>query len=211
MDRFDRCRRVFGNDGFTKLENAKVLILGVGGIGSFALDGLYRSGIGHITIVDYDRFEITNQNRQIGSEELDQLKVEVLARKYEGIEAINLKITNEWIESFDFSQFDIVVDAIDDIPCKIALAKKVDNLIVALGGAKKLDPSLIDVTSVWKTHGDPLAKKYRYELRKSGFEGGFQVVFSSEESKCKDLGSFVGVTGSFGLRVCSEVVKQLLH
>ena len=208
--RFARCRELFGKD-FEKLSKAKILILGVGGVGSFALDCLYRSGVKDITIVDFDRYEITNQNRQIGSEHLDKSKVDVLATLYKGIKKIEARIDNEWVEHFDFSPYDIVIDAIDDIKAKVAIAKKCSNkLISSMGSARKCDPTKIEAASIWKTYGDPFAKKIRYELKKSGFKGDFLTIFSPEEPKCSTKGSFVGVTGSFGLAICAKAIERVV-
>ena len=208
--KFDRCKKLFGDD-FEKLQNAKVLVLGVGGVGGMVVDCLARSGIGEITIVDNDYFDITNQNRQLYSENLNQSKVEVFAKKYPNITPLHEKITKEWVDSFDFDNFDVIVDAIDDIPAKVEVAKKChDKLISSMGSAKRIDPSCIEVKDIWKTYGDKLAKKFRYELKKAGFSGKFDVVFSTEEPKCKELGSFIGVTGSFGLTICSLVVRKLI-
>ncbi len=207
--RFQRCRSIFGDD-FEKLQSAKILLLGVGGVGGFCLDCLFRSGVQDITIVDFDTFDITNQNRQIGSEAVGEIKVKYLKKLYPCITPIDTKVTKLWCEEFDFTSYDLVIDAIDDMDAKVALAHKVgDKLISATGGAKKLDPTKIETKSIWKTHGDALAKKFRYELKKSGFSGDFEVVFSAEEPKCKDLGSFVGVTASFGLALCSLVIKKI--
>ena len=201
---------LFGSD-FTKLQKAKILILGVGGVGSFALDCLYRSGVHNITIVDFDRFDLTNQNRQIGEEFVGESKVEVLQRLYPSIEAIEAKIDQKWIEQFDFDPFDLVIDAIDDRHAKVALALKVwPKLISSMGSAKRIDPTKIETTTIWKTHGDPFARKIRYELKKVGFKGNYTVIFSPEEPKCKEKGSFVGVTGSFGLAVCSKAIERII-
>ena len=211
LNKFDRCKKLFGDD-FLKLQNAKVLVLGVGGVGGVCVDCLARSGVGEIVIVDSDTFEETNQNRQLYSEEVGKSKVEVFASKYKNITPIHKKIDKEWVESFDFDKFDVVVDAIDDIPAKVEVAKKCyDKLISSMGSAKRLDPSQIIVRDIWKTYGDKLAKKFRYELKKAGFDKKFDVVFSTEEPLCKELGSFMGVTGSFGLRLCSLIIKRLIE
>ena len=208
--RFDRAKKLFGED-FIKLQKAKVLVLGVGGVGGICVDCLARSGVGEIVIVDNDSFEVTNQNRQLYSEDIGKSKVEVFSKKYENITAIHQKVTKEWVEEFDFEPFDVVVDAIDDIVAKVEVAKKTHKkLISSMGSAKRIDPSKIVVKDIWKTFGDRLAKKFRYELKKSGFSGKFDVVFSTEEPRCKELGSFMGVTGSFGLRICSLVVEKVL-
>lgn len=208
--RFERSRSLFGDD-FEKLQNAKVLLLGVGGVGGFCLDCLFRSGLQDITIVDHDSFDISNQNRQIGSDAVDEIKVIHLKTIYPTVQALHQKVTLEWCETFDFTPYDLVIDAIDDMKAKVALAHKAaDKLISSTGGAKKLDPTKIEMNSVWKTHGDPLAKKFRYELKKSGFKGDFPVAFSPEEPRCKDLGSFVGVTGAFGLALCAKAVQEII-
>ncbi len=210
MDRFTRSRILFG-ENFEKLNQAKILLLGVGGVGGFCLDALYRAGIKNITIVDFDTFDITNQNRQIGSEAIGQVKVDVMKAKYEGIKALNLKISKAWVADFDFTPYDLVIDAIDDMPAKVAIAHQCcDKLISSTGGAKKLDPTRIQITSIWKTYSDGLAKKFRYELKKSGFNRDFDVVFSDEAPQCRDLGSFVGVTGSFGLTLASLAIKKII-
>jgi len=209
--RYTRCKELFGDD-FVKLQKAKVLILGVGGVGSYVLDCLYRSGVSDITIVDFDTFDVSNQNRQIGSEFVGESKVDVFAKLYPSITTINAQIDTQWVEEFDFAPYDIVVDAQDTTKVKIALAKKCyKKLIMSVGSAKRYDASKIEVATIWKTHGDALARKIRNELKKAKFDRNFLVVFSPEEDRCKGSGSFVGVTGSFGLMICSEVVKRVLR
>ncbi len=208
--KFDRSKILFGKN-FQKIQSARVLLIGVGGVGGYCLDCLYRSGVSDITIVDFDKFEITNQNRQIGSEALGSIKVDHLKTLYPSVKTINVKITTLWCEEFDFEPFDLVIDAIDDMSAKVALANNSgEKLISSMGGAKRVDPTQIEISSIWKTHGEGLAKKFRYELRKSGFKGDFDVVFSPEKSKCNGMGSFVGVTGSFGLTLCSLAIKKIL-
>ncbi|SFP06758.1 tRNA threonylcarbamoyladenosine dehydratase [Hydrogenimonas thermophila] len=209
--KYERCRMLMGDD-FEKLRKAKILLLGVGGVGSFCLDCLVRSGVEDITIVDFDKYDITNQNRQIGSDKVGAVKVHRLAELYPTVTPIEAKIDDKWIENFDFSSFDLVLDAIDDIRAKITLAHKVSpKLISATGGARKLDPTKIEIASIWKTHGDPFARKIRYELKKSGFKGDFPALFSPEEPKCQTKGSFVGVTGSFGLAMCSAAIQKIIN
>jgi tRNA A37 threonylcarbamoyladenosine dehydratase len=208
--KFDRCKKLFGDD-FKKLQNAKILVLGVGGVGGFLVECLAKSGVGSITIVDHDRFDETNQNRQLYAEFVGEKKVEVFSKKFESIEPIFAKVDKEWVDSFDFEKFDLVVDAIDDISAKVLVAKKCSKkLISSMGSAKRVDPIMIEVKDIWKTYGDKLAKKFRYELKKAGFKGKFDVVFSPEEPKCIELGSFMAVTGSFGLTLCSLVIKRIL-
>lgn len=210
VDRFTRSRWIFG-DKFEKLQDSKVLVCGCGGVGGVCIDALYRSGVGHITAIDCDRFDITNQNRQIGSENIGEYKTDVFARLYPGLKTLNLKLTPSVISEFDFSEFDLIIDCIDDIPAKVAIAKICSKrLLSSMGGAKRLDPTKIKVTSIWKTTNDPFARKIRYELKKAGFKGDYKVVFSTEAPNCVNLGSFIGVTASFGLNLASLAINRLV-
>ena len=215
QDRFTRSRYLFGED-FELFGTKSVVIFGIGGVGGFALDCLYRVGIGKITIVDKDVFDITNQNRQIGSEHVGESKVAVLARLYKGVEPQEKLVDSEFIVGFDFGAYDYVIDAIDDIPAKVMLAKACASMpygtyISSTGSAKKLNPLHIKVDNIWKSYGDKFGRKFRDELKKSGFRGQFKAIFSPEEPKCKALGSFSAVTASFGLQIGSEVVRDILE
>ena len=209
--RFERVKQLFKDD-FKKIQEARVLILGVGGVGGYALDCLYRTGVKNITIVDFDRFDETNQNRQIGADSgIGEIKVEKLAKIYKGVEPIEAKIDREWVENFDFSRFDVIIDAVDSIEAKVALAQKnYKKLIMALGAGKRFDSSRVEVSTIFKTDTDPFARKVRSELRKTNFKKNFTVIFSREEPKSRELSSFVGVTGTFGLFCCSEAIKVIL-
>ncbi|AXX86575.1 tRNA threonylcarbamoyladenosine dehydratase [Malaciobacter marinus] len=211
--KYDRTKKLFGEENFNKFTKAKIILLGVGGVGSFALDALYRTGVTDITIVDFDTYEESNLNRQIGSEgNIGKVKVEALAQKYLKVTPIHVKITKEWIDNFDFSQFDYILDAIDDVTPKVHLIKKhYTKVISTSGGAKRIDPSKIEYLSIWKTYNDPFIRKIRTELKAQGFKKKFKVVFSSEEPLCIEKGSFEGVTGSFGLMMASVTIKKLLN
>jgi len=207
--RYQRCKILFGDD-FEKLQKAKVLILGVGGVGSYTLDCLYRSGVTNITILDYDTYDITNQNRQIGSDAIGKSKIETLKSLYPNIKTIEQKMDLAWVERFNFEPYDLILDCADTTKVKIEVAKKCyRKLIMSLGSAKRYDFTKIEVSTIFKTHGDALARKIRNELKKAKFNKNFTVIFSPEEAKCKDKGSFVGVTGAFGLAICSEAIKRI--
>jgi tRNA A37 threonylcarbamoyladenosine dehydratase len=202
---------LFGEEDFAKLQETKILILGVGGVGGHALDCLYRSGIRDITIIDYDTYDETNQNRQIASDAVGEYKTEVLSQRYPGIKAIEQQMNMAWVESFDFAPYDLIIDAADTTKVKIEIAKKqYKKLIMSLGSAKRYDTSKIEVASIWKSHGDALGRKIRNELKKAKFDRNFTVVFSPEEDRCKDKGSCIAVTGAFGLTICSEAIKRIL-
>ena len=198
-------------DDFSKLQSAKIILLGVGGVGSFCLDCLIRSGVKDITIVDYDTYDESNQNRQMWAELHEgEVKVEALQKHYPDIKIINVRIDEKWVQEFDFSEYDLVLDAIDDTKAKLAIAQKCyKKLISSFGSAKRLDPTKIEVSDIWKSYGDRFGSKIRYELKKRGFKKKYTVIFSSEEAKVKEKGSFMGVTAAFGLTMCSQAIKRL--
>jgi tRNA A37 threonylcarbamoyladenosine dehydratase len=198
-------------DEFVKLEDAKIILLGVGGVGSYCLDCLYRSGVKNITIVDFDTYDETNQNRQMWSELHEgELKVEALQTHYPEIKIINKRIDEQWVWDFNFDEYDLVLDAIDDTKAKLALAQKCyKKLLSSFGSAKRLDPTQIKVDDIWKSYGDKFGSKIRYELRKRGFKKKYKVIFSSEEAVVKEKGSFMGVTAAFGLTMCAETIKKI--
>lgn len=209
--RFERCRLLFGEENFAKLQDASILILGAGGVGSYALDCLYRSGLGKITILDYDSYDETNRNRQIGSDAVGQSKISTLASLYPGIETIEQEMNMAWVADFDFDPYDLIIDAADTSKVKIALAQKCyKKLLMSVGSAKRYDSKQIEVASIWKTHGDALARKIRNELKKANFDRNFTVVFSPEQDKSTDKGSCVAVTGAFGLTLCSEAIQRMI-
>jgi len=210
--RFTRCRQLFGEDDFSKLQNARILLLGVGGVGSYALDCLYRSGVRHITVIDYDTYEESNQNRQIGSEAVGQRKTEHLTTLYPGITTIHQQMDMAWVNVFDFTPYDLILDAIDTTRVKIELARKeYKKLIMSLGSGRRIDPTRIQTTSIWRSQGDPLARKIRNELKRAKFDRNFTVIFSPETVRGELQGSFVGVTGAFGLTLCSVAIQKIIE
>ena len=211
--KYDRSKKLFGADVFEKFKDVKLILLGVGGVGSFALDALYNTGIKNITIVDFDTYEESNLNRQMGSfGNIGRIKVEALKEKYPEVTPIHIKITPEWIDDFDFSSYDYILDAIDDVKPKVHLIKKhFTKIISTSGGAKRIDPSRIEYISIWDTYNDPFIKKIRTELKAQGFKKKFKVIFSSELPMCLEKGSFEGVTGSFGLMMASVTIQKLMN
>jgi len=210
--RFERVKQLLEDD-FKKIEDAKILLLGVGGVGGHCLDCLVRSGVRNITIVDYDRYDKSNQNRQLWSELHEgELKTEALKEHYPSIKVINVKVEEQWVKDFDFSEYDVVLDAIDNTRAKLALAQSCyKKLISSFGSAKRLDPTKIQVADIWKSAGDPLGKKIRRELTRRKFKSKYKVIFSSEEAVITDYNkaSFVGVTATFGLTMCAEAIKKI--
>ena len=211
--RFTRVKWLIGEELFDKITTLKVLVFGLGGVGGFCVDALYRTGFKDFTFIDEDSFEATNLNRQLHSEHIGQAKAEVFSRIYGG-KGIVKRVDSAFLSEFSLQEFDIIIDAIDDIPAKVAIVGLVDTqkqiFVSSTGGARKLDATKIAIAPLCKTHGDALAKKFRYELKKAGLKADFEVVFSDEKPICKELGSFMGVTGDFGLALASLVLRKVI-
>ena len=192
MTQFHRLQILVGELGLKKLAAAKVLLLGVGGVGSWCAEALIRNGIGHLEIVDSDLVCITNINRQLQAlhSTVGKSKVEVLAERLRDIHpkatiiAHNKVYNHDTADDFNLTEYDFIVDAIDSLACKVELldrALRTDVPIVSsMGASCKLDPTQIQVTSFWKTHGCPLAKFVRKRLRHRQVSRDFVCVFSPE-------------------------------
>lgn len=213
-DRFTRVKWLIGEELFDKIATLKVLVFGLGGVGGFCVDALYRTGFKDFTFIDEDSFEATNLNRQLHSEHIGQAKADVFSRIYGG-KGIVKRVDSAFFREFSLQEFDIIIDAIDDIPAKVAIVELVDTqkqiFVSSTGGARKLDATKIAIAPLCKTHGDALAKKFRYELKKAGLKADFEVVFSDEKPICKELGSFMGVTGAFGLALASLALRKAIE
>ena len=172
---FERLITLIGEDDVNKLKKANVLIVGLGGVGGYALETLVRSGIYNLTIVDGDIVELSNLNRQIISKRdvIGSPKALVAqARTLEINPDVNLKVINEFISEDNFSllnidSFDYVIDACDDLNLKILLIKNADKykLISSMGTANKMDMTRFKITTVDKTSYDPLAKIIRKKIK----------------------------------------------
>ena len=226
-----RTKLLIGEEGIKRLENSHVLVVGVGGVGSFCVEALTRSGIGNITIVDYAKVEENDFNRQIPGliSNLNKDKAEAVKERLLDINKnLNIKaikcIFNDKSSNEVFKEnYDYVVDAIDMVSAKIHLIqlciKKGIPIISSMGMGNKLDPTKIEITDISKTHTCPLAKVVRKELRNRGIEH-FKVVFSTEQPmEIKEKisnghriipGSISFMSSCGGLIMSSQVIKDLL-
>ena len=192
MNQFSRTELLIGEDGINKLQNAKVAVFGVGGVGSFVVEGLVRAGVGHFVLVDDDKICLTNLNRQIIAtrKTIGKYKVDVAKER---ILEINPNATVETYQEFYMpnsesniltEDLDYVVDCIDTVTAKIELVMNCKKLnipiISAMGTGNKLDPSKFEITDIYKTSVCPLAKVMRKELRKRNIES-LKVIYSKEE------------------------------
>lgn len=216
---------LIGEDGVNRLRQSSVIIFGVGGVGSYVTEGLARAGIGSITVVDKDCIDITNINRQIPAlhSTVGRPKAEVIAERIRDINPECRVVAEECFflpdtaDRFDFSEYDYVIDAIDNVTGKIALAEKAFRegtpIISSMGTGNKLDPTAFRVADIEKTRVCPLARVMRHELRKRGVHG-LKVVYSEEEpvkTGSRTPGSVSFVPSVAGLIIAGEVIKSLLR
>lgn len=225
MEQFARTSLLIGEDNLNKLINSKVIVFGVGGVGSYVVESLVRSGIGNISIVDFDVVDITNINRQIIAlhSTIGKKKVEVMKERILDINPnINVTIYDtfvsyETIDNFNMADYDYVIDCIDNVTGKLLIIEKcIKNnikVISSLGTANKLDPSKLILTDISKTNTCPLAKVMRLELRKRGINH-LNVLFSNElpiKNDSNILGSVSFVPSTGGLLISSKVIKDLIN
>ncbi|WP_434796573.1 tRNA threonylcarbamoyladenosine dehydratase [Terrisporobacter vanillatitrophus] len=226
-----RTNLLIGNKGMEKLKNSHVLVIGVGGVGSFCVEALIRAGIGNITIVDYAKVEESDFNRQLPGliSNLNKDKVQVVKdrlldiNKDLNIKAINCVFNEESSNKIFTQKYDYVVDAIDMVSSKLHLIQLCLNknipIISSMGMGNKLDPTKIEINDISNTHTCPLAKVMRKELRDRGIEH-LKVVFSTEQPiEVKEKisnghrvlpGSMSFMSSCGGLIISSQVIKDLL-
>ncbi len=220
---FERLITLIGEDNVNKLKKANVLIVGLGGVGGYALETLVRSGIYNLTIVDGDIVELSNLNRQIISKRdvIGRPKALVAqARTLEINPDVNLKVINQFIREDNFSllnidSFDYVIDACDDLNLKLLLIKNADKykLISSMGTANKMDMTRFKITTIDKTSYDPLAKIIRKKIKEEKIRTKFKVV-SSDEKVMKNgtkLGTIAYMPAVSGLLCASYVINDIIN
>ncbi|MCR5607104.1 MAG: tRNA threonylcarbamoyladenosine dehydratase [Treponema sp.] len=188
---FARTRFTFGKENMEKIASARVIVFGIGGVGSYVTEALVRSGIGAIDIVDNDKISLTNLNRQLFAlhSTLGRDKVDVAEERIHDINP-DCKVTKHKIfftpetsNQFDFSQYDYIIDCIDTVTGKIELVLKAEeakkNIISSMGAGNKVDPTKFQVTDISRTSVCPLARVMRNELKKRGIKR-LKCVFSTE-------------------------------
>ncbi len=220
---FDREVRIIGEERLERLKNSKVAVFGVGGVGSYVAEGLIRSGVGQLILIDKDTVDQTNINRQLFAlhSTIGQVKVAAAAARLKDINP-HAKIQTrqetllpENIENFELKSCDYVVDAIDMVTSKLALAEYCDRhgipLIASMGTGNKLDPSRLKITDISKTSVCPLAKVMRKELKNRKIRK-LKVIYSDEVPavRCTPPGSIAFVPSVAGLMMAGEVVRHLI-
>ncbi|MCK4622981.1 MAG: tRNA threonylcarbamoyladenosine dehydratase [Desulfuromonadales bacterium] len=232
-DRFSRMELLIGTEGLAKLQRASVMVFGIGGVGSYAVEALARAGVGRLTLVDFDEVCSSNINRQIHALDstVGRPKVEVMAER---CRAINPQLEVVPVHQFYCAETsagllapesDYVLDCIDHIAAKLHLLQSCYQqglpIISSMGAANKLDPTQVRVADLAETKKCRLARIIRKELRKRGIEHGIKTVFSMEEFlplndaeadvRKPVLGSSSYLPPIFGLTMAGEVIQTLLR
>lgn len=222
-EQLSRTELLIGKDAINKLQNAKVAVFGVGGVGGYVVEALVRSGVGSFVLVDNDTVSLSNLNRQIIAtrDTIGRDKVDVMRDRIHSInpqaevEVRKCFYLPETAEEFDFSKYSYVVDAVDTVTAKIDIIIRAQAagvpVISSMGAGNKLDPTKFEVADIYATSGCPLAKVMRRELRKRDVKA-LKVVYSTEEAiqtGQRTPGSMAFVPSVAGLIVASEVVRDL--
>ena len=228
---YERSELLFGEGSTQLLKNKKVIVFGAGGVGSYVLEALSRAGVGTIAVCDSDTVALSNINRQLIAthKTVGTDKVEAVRQRIHDIDpeinviAIKKFLTKDNLCEFSLSEYDYIVDAIDTVSAKIALAVFADShgipMISSMGTGNKLSPERFRVSDIYKTSVCPLARVMRYELRKRGVRH-LKVVWSDEEAISPENSATEGkrivpgsapfVPGAAGLIIAGEVIKDLI-
>ncbi len=233
MSLLERTLPLIKAEGIEKLNKAKVVVFGVGGVGSWCAEALARSGIGSITVIDGDTVSETNRNRQLIAlnSNIGKSKADACAQRIKdinedcNIKAINLFYSRDNAHEIDLSEFDYIADCIDTVTSKLLLISRAKEqnipIISSMGTGNRLDPSQLTVTDIYSTSGDPLSRIMRKELRARNVES-LKVVCSLEPAGecCEGRNEITGratpssavfVPATAGLRMAFEIVKEILN
>ncbi len=239
-EQFERTGLLVGEEAINKLQNSRVAVFGIGGVGGYVCEALVRSGVGHFDLIDKDTVSASNLNRQIiaSYDTVGESKTEVMRRRMLSINPeADIRVYNSFFlpensSSFPFEEFDYTVDAVDTVTAKIELILCSQRagvpVISSMGTGNKLDPSRLRVSDIYSTSVCPLARVMRRELRKRGVKA-LKVVWSDEEPTLpekrissvqddsaentvrKDVpGSTAFVPGAAGLLIASAVIRDLI-
>lgn len=222
-DYLTRSKMLLGDEKIDSFKNKVIFVAGLGGVGGTALEALARSGFTHFVLIDFDKVDPSNLNRQIlftdndvGKQKTEIAKDRILSiNPGLNIEIINQKIDENFVLPTNL-KIDFIVDAIDYIPGKLWLIKFALNnnipFISSLGMGNRIDPSMVKITNLNKTEGDPLARKIRYECRQLGLDlSKIKVVFSTEEPilVSKTPASMMMVPSAAGLLIAKYVITTI--
>ena len=226
MDKqFERNIGLLGEEKYQQIQDKTICVIGLGGVGGTALEALARTGFKKFIIIDFDKVDPSNLNRQILyiQDDISNLKVEAAKRrilsinKEADIKDFNLRVEEDSLKVLNDYQIDFIIDAIDDVKGKVAIAKfalaRSVPLIVSLGMANRFDPSQVKIERLDKTTQDPLARKLRYEVKKAGLDAKEIYACVSKETPKQDgtkLNSIMTVPSSAGLNIAYYCIKHFI-
>ena len=220
---FTRTIQLIGEEGFAALQRTRVILFGVGGVGGWCAETLLRTGIGHLTLVDFDKVDTTNLNRQVVAthENIGQSKVLEMQKRLlqicpeADVQIIDRQYNSETADSFDLAQYNIVIDAIDMVDCKALLLYNATavgcHVYSSMGAGRKLNPQNIRTAEFWKVQGCPLARALRTKMKKTGLlpKSKIQCVYSEEIAS--EQGTIAPVVGVFGMTLASMVINDIVR
>ncbi|MBR5222692.1 MAG: tRNA threonylcarbamoyladenosine dehydratase [Clostridia bacterium] len=221
---FSRTENLIGANALEKLKKCHIAVFGVGGVGGFVVEALARAGVGTIDLIDSDCVDITNLNRQIialhstiGKQKVTVMRDRVLdINPNANVNIFPLLFLPENSSQFDFSKYDYVIDAVDNVTAKIELVVKCQEagtpIIASMGTGNKLDPTKFEISDIYKTSVCPLAKVMRYELKKRGVKK-LKVLYSKEnpiKTADRTPASISFVPSAAGLIIAGEVIKDII-
>lgn len=226
-----RVEKLIGRESLDRLRQARVIVFGVGGVGSWCVEALLRSGVGHITIVDSDCVEQSNLNRQMMATTLTLGQPKVIAMRERllsinpeaDIQAIEGRYTAETSDSFHLQDYDCIIDCIDSLPHKLHLILTATALsprpetgrrplfFSSMGAARKVDSSLIRTAEFWRVEGCPLARALRNKMKKEGTfpRRKFQCVYAPGIVETSEPGgTMMHITAQFGLKLAELFIRK---
>ncbi len=220
---FERTIQLIGQEAFDRMQQMRVILFGVGGVGGWCAETLIRTGIQHLTIVDFDTINESNINRQvvatssnIGQSKVAQMRERLLTiNPSADIIALNQRYTAETSCNFQLPTFNYIIDAIDSVDDKVRLiyeATQTDAILLSsMGAGRKTDTEQIRISEFWKVEGCPLARALRTKMKKTGLMPAhkFQCVWSPELSG--DSGTIAPIVGVFGMKLANLVISDILH
>lgn len=225
MEQLTRTEWIIGDKAINELKNTHILVIGIGGVGSYALECLVRSGIGKITIVDYDTIDITNLNRQLITthNNIGKSKIEEWETRIKKINPLcNVTKINQCLKQEDIEPLlqihpDYIIDACDTIEVKKELirisAKQNIKLISSMGTGNKIDPTKLQISDLRKTNYDPIAKILRKMVKEENIKAKIPVVWSNEQpikTDNKKVGSIILVPSTAGILCASYVINDII-
>ena len=225
MSELSRLEIIYGKNNLSKIKESKILIAGLGGVGSYAAEAIARCFVNNIILIDYDKYDITNLNRQlhsnlltIGKYKADIIKQNIIKiNKEANIKDVKVKLNKENIPLFISKDLSFVIDAIDDFTAKVDLIEycyenNID-IISCMGTGNKIKPEKLQYSDIYKTKMCPLARKLRKELKNRNIQK-LDVVYSTEEiiknSSTTTVGSSLFVPATAGLLLASYVINKIV-